>query len=425
MPNGAVKKYRIVIAGCGQYTQIVENSLCHNIDIVFYLDNDEKKIGTILNGKQINSPYSISYSEVDYIIIAAYDYCVLKNQLIDLGFPENKIIAFFDVDIDFSKYNEIFDFVKSGQAFAQCHIKRLQIELKKRVSYIYRNSIYENYDYCKKHDVFLPEICSVKMTVDKIVDEKCSVSRYGDGEFEIVIEGGAGAAYQKYDYEMSLRLREILKSRVDGHLVALADDYGCMEDYSESAKEAIREYMSEEKRQMHYRYIDFNKTYYNAYISRPYVIYPLDKIEEAKDRFMNLKRIWNDKDIVFIEGSKTRSGIGNDLFSNAKSIKRIIAPNTDAYDKYNDILNSAIHVDKDSLILIALGPTATVLAYDLAVMGYWAIDIGHLDLEYEWFMRGKGFSYVRNKSNNEVMGDTVTVDEVNPEYFDTIIDRIE
>ena len=42
---------------------------------------------------------------------------------------------------------------------------------------------------------------------------------------------------------------------------------------------------------------------------------------------------------------------------------------------------------KNKLILIALGPTATILAYDLYKLGYRAIDIGHIDIEYEWFLR--------------------------------------
>ena len=46
------------------------------------------------------------------------------------------------------------------------------------------------------------------------------------------------------------------------------------------------------------------------------------------------------------------------------------------------------HADNYELILIALGPTATVLAYDLAKDGYWAIDVGHIDIEYMWFKMG-------------------------------------
>lgn len=41
------------------------------------------------------------------------------------------------------------------------------------------------------------------------------------------------------------------------------------------------------------------------------------------------------------------------------------------------------------LVLIALGMTATVLAYDLQTKyNIRALDIGHLDIEYEWFIRG-------------------------------------
>ena len=38
--------------------------------------------------------------------------------------------------------------------------------------------------------------------------------------------------------------------------------------------------------------------------------------------------------------------------------------------------------------MIVLGPVATLMAYDLAMENYWAIDIGQLDVEYEWFLRG-------------------------------------
>jgi len=34
-----------------------------------------------------------------------------------------------------------------------------------------------------------------------------------------------------------------------------------------------------------------------------------------------------------------------------------------------------------------LGPTATILAYDLYKEGYQVVDIGHVDIEYEWYLR--------------------------------------
>ena len=47
--------------------------------------------------------------------------------------------------------------------------------------------------------------------------------------------------------------------------------------------------------------------------------------------------------------------------------------------------------------------TATVLAYDLAKLGYWAMDIGHLDIEYEWMKMGAADRIViQGKQVNEL-----------------------
>lgn len=124
---------------------------------------------------------------------------------------------------------------------------------------------------------------------------------------------------------------------------------------------------------------------------------------------------------MFIEGDRTRMGVGNDLFSNAGSIERIIAPNEDAFDVYEGIYKAALTYGKDRLILIALGPTATVLAYDLAKAGYWALDIGHLDLEYEWYLKGRGYSYIPHKYNNEMLGDTHVTEVTQPNYAASIL----
>ena len=99
--------------------------------------------------------------------------------------------------------------------------------------------------------------------------------------------------------------------------------------------------------------------------------------EKCSRWFDELREIWNNRDIVFVEGEKSRLGVGNDLFDNVRSIKRILCPISDAFDRYNDILSAALNLEKDALLLIALGPTATVLSYDLFKAGYQAIDIGH------------------------------------------------
>ena len=289
--------------------------------------------------------------------------------------------------------------------------------------YFEQNYMYEVADMFRKGKILLPHISSVAQTCDKIITDRCSISRYGDGEFEIIL-GHAKDIYQGNNKELADRLKNILLSELQNHIVALADDYGAMEGIRKENRDVIRKYMTPEKREQHYSLLDMNREYFNAYISRPYVIYPHDEIEQAKKRFERLKRIWDKQDVLFVEGNKTRMGVGNDLFHNAASIQRIIAPNENAYDVYNDIYHAVLEHGKGKLILIALGPTATVLAYDMARKGYWALDIGHLDLEYEWFLKGKGYSYITHKYNNEMLGDTKITDISDEEYMSSIICRI-
>ena len=52
-----------------------------------------------------------------------------------------------------------------------------------------------------------------------------------------------------------------------------------------------------------------------------------------------------------------------------------------------------------------MGPTATALAYDLYKLGYQAIDVGHIDIEYEWYLRkAREKINIKNKFVNEAGG---------------------
>ena len=116
-----------------------------------------------------------------------------------------------------------------------------------------------------------------------------------------------------------------------------------------------------------------------------------------------LKQLWNRREVLIVEGTHSRLGVGNDLFDNTSSIRRILAPATNAFNCYDKLIDEIEKVAGDSLILLALGQTATVLAYDLAQKGFQAIDIGHVDIEYEWMrMKATEKVVVPNKYVNEV-----------------------
>ena len=109
----------------------------------------------------------------------------------------------------------------------------------------------------------------------------------------------------------------------------------------------------------------------------------------SQNSFNNLKRIWDKRKVVIVEGEKTKLGMGNNLFDNTISIQRIICPAQNAYEKIDRIMEAIRkYVHKDELILAALGPTATILVARACQMGFQAIDIGHIDIEYMWFLSG-------------------------------------
>ena len=138
-----------------------------------------------------------------------------------------------------------------------------------------------------------------------------------------------------------------------------------------------------------------------------------------------LKTIWENRDVLFIEGEQSRLGVGNDLFNNSKSIKRILCPATNAFEHYHEILETCKEYGQNRLLLLALGQTATVLAYDLSKLGYWAIDIGHIDIEYEWYLRKtKRKIAIPGKYVNEVTEGRLFTECEDGEYLEQIIKTI-
>ncbi len=265
-------------------------------------------------------------------------------------------------------------------------------------------------------------IYNVDSTVEYIINNKCSVSRFGDGELHIATEG-CGIGFQKADKELQKRLRDVIKTKSDKLLLCLPSPINDFSYMTPTAQEVWKKDLKY-NRYYWYRIIDKSMVYGDTQFTRPYIDY--QNRENSKQRFENIKKIWKDRRILIVEGEKSRLGINNDLFERALEIKRILCPPKDAFSKYYDILNEVLKHSKDYLVLIALGPTATVLAKDLSESGYQAIDIGHIDIEYEWCrMNVNDKVAVSGKYTNETGNQTVIKDEKNKEYLSQICGRIE
>lgn len=249
-------------------------------------------------------------------------------------------------------------------------------------------------------DVVIPSVKTSRVTLDELINTNKSIVRYGDGEFNLIF--GEDLPFQSYSKELALRIKEILVSNDENIMVSIPNMFESLDCYNDTERFFWRKYVVLHRNKL-YDVLDMNKVYFDTEVTRPYMGVKDKSI--CPEFFEDFKKVWKDKDIVIVEGAGSRLGVGNDLFDAAKSIQRILCPSRDAFDKYEEILDACKTQPKNKMFILALGPTATVLAYDLAKIGYRALDIGHLDIEYEWMLRKAMVKIpVKDKYVNEVKG---------------------
>ena len=273
--------------------------------------------------------------------------------------------------------------------------------------------------------IFLPtiKVQTMEETIIDLVATNKSISRYGDAEFNVVMQK-ANPNYQAHDGALTQRLIEVLESNLDNLIVAIPRTFYSMEGEKLHIKYFWYTYINKNGKEL-FSYFNKNKIYGNAAMTRFYLGQTDKRVSHRIAKL--LKQLWDKKELLFIEGELSRMGVGNDLFDNATSIKRILCPSKNAFNSYDAILEAAIQHGKDKVILIALGPTASVLSYDLAKLGYTALDVGHIDVEYMWMLmkaervmpiKGRYVSETRDVEDYEIP------EEYKSDYENSIIARI-
>lgn len=257
-----------------------------------------------------------------------------------------------------------------------------------------------------------PEVLSLDKTLDLIIRDNLSVIRFGDGEMSFIENINLG--FQKRDVNLSSLLKKVLQLNMPGLLICVPGMFDKIDQFSNQSFRFT----------LHHLFRHFNQwtdllspdqIYGDAFITRPYLTYNKEGRSKSGDIFKKLFSIWDNMEVVLIEGSKSRLGVGNDMFQNTKSLGRILCPAENAYSKYQEIKEEAIKISKNKLILLSLGPTAKILAYELFQLGYRVVDIGHVDMEYEMFRRNadklvevpyKYFNEINARSPEECIDET-------------------
>lgn len=274
-----------------------------------------------------------------------------------------------------------------------------------------------------------PHVLSSVDTIHYIHETGCSLSRFGDGEFYLML-GLDYSPFQKCTPELTADLLEIVSSTRNDILIGLPDTFDDVDKYERSSQKFWQSFMGKYRNDIiHCLPQDYlNRTYANTNCTRFYS--DLEDKESCIPIIREFKRLWRDRPIICIEGEKTRLGVGNDLFEGASEFQRIILPAKNAYDKIYEALDwieahKALYVKENTLFVLAAGMAATVLAYRLCEHGYQALDLGHIDIQYEYYLRGAEKKVkIEGKYTNEAKGgDVVTDDFLDASYYNSILAR--
>lgn len=210
-------------------------------------------------------------------------------------------------------------------------------------------------------------------TVQKIIADKCSIARFGDGELKLCV--GKDQMNQRGGKQIRRKLCAILCGNVpNGLLVGIPRIY---DGHLGAMGKRKAQFWATYTEQRFARLYRDDMTYWSAFITRPDSAPAIDN-----DGYWGLiRRIWGGRNVVYVQG-EGREFQQTGIFDNAKAVSLLFGPRNDAFDKKGPLLNTIMQYPKNALVLLSLGPTATVLAHDVCKRGYQALDIGHLPAFY-------------------------------------------
>ena len=240
------------------------------------------------------------------------------------------------------------------------------------VYWLYERKIFRNHIH----------VMSMNETLDEILNNNKSLVRFGDSD--IVMIYGRKTIVQERAPELGKRIAKILGNKRENLFVSIPDIFDGVSQYTPHSQRFWKNHLLV-FRHVYKTFCRSDYLYGNSFLSRMY--YNFADRSKCEEWILKFRKVWGNRDLVIVEGTGTHNGVGNDLLDNAKSIQRIICPPQNAWNVYDQILKVCLEFEKEKVFLVSLGSTAKVLTDDLVRNGYRVIDIGNLDMEYEWFLR--------------------------------------
>lgn len=193
-------------------------------------------------------------------------------------------------------------------------------------------------------------------TIRAVLDGK-SLARFGDGELKMM----QGGEYKREpaNASMASELKNVITFRHPAIIVGIPT--------MDLAGPKGKNWLRHEERFM--QELVSHMEYYSAFVSRPDSAPWINHVGYA----LLVERLWARKTVVLL--AEERSSLYNAMSISAKRVHHIACPHAQAYSQIAAFEDDIIHKGIDTVVLSA-GPTATCLAFRLALKGIHAVDLG-------------------------------------------------
>lgn len=285
----------------------------------------------------------------------------------------------------FKKINKIISLIRTG--IIKDNLKfilryNLEDEFYRAKDEAVEDAVYE-YEIDKKIFKTL-DIKSPDETLQILLETNKSFCRLGDGEIDII--KGKDCPFQKYDAKLAQKMVTILAHRKENLYVGLNGAYfDSPFKYIERNHKFYRQ-KGTEFRRFFVSVCDVNSIYLDACCFGAY--FRFDENYDYEGHYNKIKQLFRNKKITIVCGKTVFDKIDYDIFELCEEKNYVYGPSKNAFSEYDSIIEKIkLNVPKDHLVCIILGMTATVLAADLADIGYTAWDLGHIAKDYDCYMK--------------------------------------
>ncbi len=210
-------------------------------------------------------------------------------------------------------------------------------------------------------------VLGMRETVERLIEEPVGFTRFGDGEFLLMLRITFSLRFQQNSFALQDALRDAFTRRTDDVMIGFPHPFETLHWTNVWAD------LWTEVRAL----APDGVTFGDSHVTRP--IFFEEYGTEAVDLW---RRVWEGKSVTVVAGKSGRFELVDALFSSAAELDVVWSVPSDGFADLDRLVMDLQERPRTDLYLLSLGPAATVLTRRLGDLGMRAIDIGHISDSY-------------------------------------------